>query len=64
MHQPDDEMNVEQLHSELRQLKEQHKRLEEENEALNIRANGVQVLSKWDFAEAVFHNQTHFNTRP
>ena len=46
MHQPDDEMNAEQLQAELRRLKEQQKRLEEENEALNIRANGVQVLSK------------------
>jgi len=46
MHQPDDEMNAEQLLAELRRLKEQQKRLEEENEALNIRANGVQVLSK------------------
>lgn len=46
MHQPDDEMNAEQLLAELHLLKEQHKRLEEENDALNIRANGVQVLSK------------------
>ena len=46
MHQTHEEMKAGQLRAELQQLKEQKDRLEEENEALNIRANGVKVLSK------------------
>ena len=47
MHRVKDGENLESLEYELEQLKMDRSRLEQENEALAIRADGVQVLSRY-----------------